>query len=112
MHDSYRPLFLTHSSVLQGVYLVAGIPGHWYTSSTYVDRSPAFVKVWTQCFDTISPWTVGRYGNEEEADRWGKERVKADAEYRKREKDGLFPRGVTRRQRSSTFPSPFSSPLK
>ncbi|KAN0101251.1 hypothetical protein V8E55_001235 [Tylopilus felleus] len=64
-----------------GVYLVAGTPGHWRTSTSDADRNPEFVKVWTECFDAISPWTVGRFGNEEEADRWGQGRLKADAEY-------------------------------
>lgn len=40
--------------------------------------------MWTDVFDAISPWTVGRYGNEEDADRWGDERVKADADYLKK----------------------------
>lgn len=72
-----------------GVYLVAGTPGHWRTSSSDADRNPGFVQVWTECFDGISPWTVGRYGTEEAADRWGKERVKADSEYlQKLEEEG------------------------
>jgi hypothetical protein len=58
-----------------------GHPGHWRTSTSDADRNPGFLQVWTECFDAICPWTVGRYGNEEEADRWGQERVKADAEY-------------------------------
>jgi hypothetical protein len=69
------------SSTPGGVYLVAGTPGHWRTSTSDADRNPGFLQVWTECFDAICPWTVGRYGNEEEADRWGQERVKADAEY-------------------------------
>ncbi|KAG6373259.1 hypothetical protein JVT61DRAFT_6886 [Boletus reticuloceps] len=64
-----------------GVYLVAGIPGHWRTSTSDADRNPEFVQVWTECFDAISPWTVGRYGNEVEADQWGQGRLKADADY-------------------------------
>lgn len=67
-----------------GVYLMAGTPGHWRTSTSDADRNPEFVKMWTEVFDAISPWTVGRYGNEEEAERWGKERVKADADYLRR----------------------------
>lgn len=66
-----------------GVYLIAGVPGHWRTSSSDADRNPGFVQVWTECFDAISPWTIGRYANEEDADRWGDQRVKADAEYLK-----------------------------
>ncbi|KAF9221268.1 hypothetical protein BS17DRAFT_271438 [Gyrodon lividus] len=72
-----------------GVYLVAGVPGHWRTSASDADRNPEFVRVWTECFDALSPWTVGRYGNEEQADDWGERLVKADAEYLKKlEEDG------------------------
>ncbi|KAL4064790.1 hypothetical protein V8B97DRAFT_1875763 [Scleroderma yunnanense] len=67
-----------------GVYLMAGVPGHWRTSTSDADRNPEFVPMWTDVFDAISPWTVGRYGNEEDADRWGEERVKADADYLKK----------------------------
>ena len=66
-----------------GAYLVAGTPGHWRTSSSDADKNPGFLQVWTDCFDAISPWTVGRYGNEDDAERWGQERVKADADYLK-----------------------------
>ncbi|KAH7884090.1 hypothetical protein F5I97DRAFT_1813288 [Phlebopus sp. FC_14] len=72
------------SSTPGGVYLVAGVPGHWRTSTSDADRNPDFVQVWTQAFDAISPWTVGRYGDEDAADRWGEERVKEDAEYLKK----------------------------
>ncbi|KIJ14829.1 hypothetical protein PAXINDRAFT_169514 [Paxillus involutus ATCC 200175] len=72
-----------------GVYLVAGVPGYWRTSDSDADRNPEFVRVWTECFDALSPWTVGRYTNEEEADNWGEKRIKADAEYLKKlEEDG------------------------
>ena len=67
-----------------GVYLMAGVPGHWRTSTSDADRNPEFVPMWTDVFDAISPWTVGRYGNEEDADRWGEERVKPDADYLKK----------------------------
>ena len=63
---------------------MAGVPGHWRTSTSDADRNPEFVPMWTDVFDAISPWTVGRYGNEEDADRWGEERVKADADYLKK----------------------------
>ncbi|KIJ60555.1 hypothetical protein HYDPIDRAFT_43251 [Hydnomerulius pinastri MD-312] len=81
--DSFR------STTAGGVYLVAGVPGHWRTSNSDADRNPEFVRVWTESFDMLSPWTVGRYGNEEDADRWGEERVKADADFLKKlEEDG------------------------
>ncbi|KAI6113783.1 hypothetical protein EDD16DRAFT_1483793, partial [Pisolithus croceorrhizus] len=72
------------SSTPGGIYLMAGVPGHWRTSTSDADRNPGFVNMWTEVFDAISPWTVGRYGNEADADRWGEERVKADADYLRR----------------------------
>ncbi|KAG6328895.1 hypothetical protein ID866_10194 [Astraeus odoratus] len=64
-----------------GVYLMAGGPGHWRLSVGDADRNPDFVRMWTEVFDAISPWTVGRYHDEDAADRWGEERVKGDADY-------------------------------
>jgi len=45
------------------------------------------LRVWTEEFDALSPWTVGRYGNEEEAERWGNEKVKQDFDFLKRRGD-------------------------
>src|ERR1700709_630169 len=66
------------SSTPGGAYLMAGVPGHWRTSTSDSDRNPEFLRVWTEEFDALSPWTVGRYGSEEDAERWGKEKVKPD----------------------------------
>ncbi|EGN94157.1 hypothetical protein SERLA73DRAFT_78077 [Serpula lacrymans var. lacrymans S7.3] len=64
-----------------GAYIVAGAPAHWRTSSGDADRDPEFLDIWLNEFDAISPWTVGRYGNEDDADRWGEEKIKTDAEF-------------------------------
>lgn len=45
------------------------------------------MRVWTEEFDALSPWTVGRYGNEEEAERWGNNKVKQDFDFLKRRGD-------------------------
>ncbi|KIK92080.1 hypothetical protein PAXRUDRAFT_830308 [Paxillus rubicundulus Ve08.2h10] len=88
--DLVRSITKTFRSITPaGVYLVAGVPGHWRTSVSDADRNPEFVRVWTECFDALSPWTVGRYVNEEQADNWGEQFVKADAQYLKKlEEDG------------------------
>lgn len=75
------------SSTPGGAYLMAGVPGHWRTSTSDSDRDPEFLRVWTEEFDALSPWTVGRYGNEEEAERWGNEKVKQDFDFLKRRGD-------------------------
>jgi hypothetical protein len=73
-----------------GVYIIAGTPAYWRTSIGDADRNPDFVNVWLNEFDAISPWTVGRYGNEDDADRFAEEKMKGDLELlRKRhEEDG------------------------
>ena len=66
---------------------MAGVPGHWRTSTSDSDRNPEFLRVWTEEFDALSPWTVGRYGNEEDAERWGNEKVKPDFDFLKQRGD-------------------------
>jgi hypothetical protein len=63
------------------VYLAARTPGHRRTSTFVADQNPGFMNVWTEYFDAISPWAVGRCGSE--ADWLGGESVKANAEYLK-----------------------------
>jgi hypothetical protein len=75
------------SSTPGGAYLMAGVPGHWRTSTSDSDRNPEFLRVWTEEFDALSPWTVGRYGSEEDAERWGKEKVKPDFDLLKQRAD-------------------------
>ncbi|KAG1741796.1 uncharacterized protein EDB91DRAFT_1129404 [Suillus paluster] len=75
------------SSTPGGAYLMAGVPGHWRTSTSDSDRNPEFLRVWTEEFDALSPWTIGRYGNEEDAERWGNEKVKPDFDFLKKRGD-------------------------
>lgn len=75
------------SSTPGGAYLMAGVPGHWRTSTSDSDPDPEFLRVWTEEFDALSPWTVGRYGNEEDAERWGNEKVKQDFDFLKQRGD-------------------------
>lgn len=57
---------------------MAGAPTHWQTSSGDADPNPDFLDVWYNEFDAISPWTVGRYHNEDTADRFAREKVRKD----------------------------------
>lgn len=66
---------------------MAGVPGHWRTSTSDSDPDPEFLRIWTEEFDALSPWTVGRYGNEEDAERWGNEKVKQDFDFLKQRGD-------------------------
>ena len=36
------------------------------------------MEVWLDCFDAISPWTIGRYGNIADADRFAEEKIAGD----------------------------------
>lgn len=63
-----------------GVYLVAGTPASWRTAEGDADRNPDFLNVWMSEFDAISPWTVGRYSNDQEADQFMETKMKGDVE--------------------------------
>lgn len=63
-----------------GAYVMAGAPTHWQTHTGDADPNPAFLDVWYNEFDAISPWTVGRYNNEDSADRFAVEKVRKDME--------------------------------
>lgn len=72
-----------------GAYIVAGTPAFWRSSTNDADRNPAFLDVWLNCFDAISPWTVGRYTTDEDIDRFATNNLKADFDLlQKRTEDG------------------------
>jgi hypothetical protein len=60
---------------------VAGAPAHWRTSDSDADRNPEFVKVWMECFDAISPWTVGQYSDQTSADAFAEDRIQGDVSF-------------------------------
>ncbi|KAJ8488759.1 hypothetical protein ONZ51_g3342 [Trametes cubensis] len=64
-----------------GAYIMAGVPAHWRTSVMDADPDPEFVRVWLEEFDAISPWTIGRYHDEESANRFEQEKIKGDVEF-------------------------------
>lgn len=63
---------------------MAGVPAHWRTSEGDADRDPGLVDVWLNDFDAISPWTIGRYSDEREADNFAETKMKGDFELIKR----------------------------
>jgi hypothetical protein len=69
------------NSMLGGAYIMAGAPAHWRTSDSDADRNPEFVNIWMECFDAISPWTVGRYSDQTSADAFAEDRIKGDVEF-------------------------------
>ncbi|KAI0271693.1 hypothetical protein BC834DRAFT_841249 [Gloeopeniophorella convolvens] len=64
-----------------GAYIMAGTPAHWRSSQMDADKNPEFVPTWMECFDAISPWTVGRYSDQRSADSFAEDRIKGDAEF-------------------------------
>lgn len=67
-----------------GAYIFGGAPSCWRLSEGDADRHPEFVDVWLNEFDAISPWTIGRYRNEKEADKFAETKMKGDMELIKR----------------------------
>lgn len=59
---------------------MAGTPSNWRTSEGDADPNPEFLNVWLDEFDAISPWTVGRYSNDQEADNFMETKMKGDVE--------------------------------
>ena len=67
-----------------GAYLIGGGPAHWRKMEGDADPNPEFLNIWLNEFDAISPWTIGRYGNEDDADRFAEDVIKGDVELLKR----------------------------
>lgn len=59
--------------------VMGGVPTHWRTldGDSYTD--PAWADVY-RSWDVISPWAVGRYDNNSEADRFRREQIEPDME--------------------------------
>lgn len=67
---------------------MAGTATHWATSKNDADPNPELLDVWYHEFDAISPWTVGRYKDEESVDRFAREKIQKDLEALKANTDG------------------------
>ncbi|MGH7972658.1 MAG: glycoside hydrolase family 71/99-like protein, partial [Limisphaerales bacterium] len=52
-----------------GCTVMGGLPTHWRTLNGDAQTNPAWSNVF-RSFDIISPWSVGRYGNNAEADNF------------------------------------------
>jgi hypothetical protein len=65
----------------QNAYIMAGAPTHWRTLTGDADPNPEYKeRVWLTAFDAISPWTVGRYRTEDDADYFWENHMKPDIE--------------------------------
>ena len=68
----------------KGAYIFGGAPSCWRLSEGDADRNPGLVDVWLNDFDAVSPWTVGRYKTDREADDFANTKMKGDMELIKR----------------------------
>jgi hypothetical protein len=59
------------------VTLVGGVPAHWRTLDGDSKRDAAWARVY-RSFDVLSPWTVGRFGDDAGADAYRARRLAAD----------------------------------
>ncbi len=60
---------LARGSAPDGVTVLGGLPAYWRTRDHDAAADPAWDRVWRR-LGVISPWTVGRYGNDAAADTY------------------------------------------
>lgn len=58
-----------------GAYIIGGMPAPWR------DMEPWMAPAYMECFDAITPWTVGVYSKREDIDWFAEWRIKRDIEY-------------------------------
>lgn len=65
---------------MMGYYVIGGVPNYWRLGNH--DSKPDFTEAYNS-FDMISPWTVGRYKNNEEVEKYYTQFALPDYEYAK-----------------------------
>jgi len=60
------------------VYLIARVPADWRTPTGDAGKDQDFAEACLDCFNAISPWTVGSYNSIERADKFAKETISGD----------------------------------
>jgi hypothetical protein len=75
---------------LQAVFLVGGVPTHWRTLSGDSKSDPGWARVY-RSYDVISPWSVGRYVDDEGADAFVRDNVLPDLAETRRLGIGYMP---------------------
>lgn len=75
---------------LQAVYLIGGVPTHWRTLSGDSKSDPGWARVY-RSYDVISPWSVGRYADDEGADAFVRDNVLPDMAETRRLGIGYMP---------------------
>jgi hypothetical protein len=78
--DAVTALVADLKSGAQGllpVTIIGGVPTHWRTLSNDARPEPAWEKTY-QSYDVISPWSVGRFADEQSADSFARQVVGPD----------------------------------
>ena len=70
-------LFKNHSDPRYRVTLFGGVPARWRTLTRDSKAEPEWARVY-RSFDVISPWTVGRFRDDEGVERFYREQVAPD----------------------------------
>ena len=64
-------------NALRAATVIGGVPTHWRTLDGDAKRDPAWRNVYA-AYDVLSPWTVGRFGDDSGVDRFVRDRVMPD----------------------------------
>lgn len=72
----------------KGYYVIGGVPTNWLSGT--IDSYSNYLSVY-RAFDMISPWSVGRFKNKQEADHFAENYLQAEQEYCKAHNIGYQP---------------------
>lgn len=80
--------FKNNSNPKYKATLIGGVPAYWRTGDK--DSKINYEEVYAG-FDLLSPWTIGRFTNEESAEKWSDEMVTEDLELTSTRGQGYLP---------------------
>jgi hypothetical protein len=72
--------FLKHDPEAGGCSVMLGIPTYWREQKNDAVADPALLELLAQA-DVLSPWTVGRYGTPEDAERHAERLIRPDIQW-------------------------------
>jgi hypothetical protein len=71
------------SAAAGGITILGGVPTWWRELKGDASNDPAWAKIWPE-IDVISPWTVGRFANDGNADGYRSQGLTPDVAYAKK----------------------------
>ncbi|KAF7297924.1 hypothetical protein HMN09_01013200 [Mycena chlorophos] len=97
-----RLIYRSFTSPDQDLYIFAGVPSHWrQPGQGDCSPDPRWSHIWlgpNGCVDALSPWSVGRYSNADEVERWAADRWGPDAELVASHNSGIVDLGKSGRK--------------